>query len=130
MMSAELLAAAREIMRRADPVTAGLWPRAAALLGRQALEGALEDLWRRKRVDLAECPARIQLLCLPAYLGDAALAARASYAWASLSHACHHRAYDLAPTATELTGWLQCVADLVDGAAAPPGGGRPNPPEA
>jgi hypothetical protein len=126
MTPAELLAAAREIMRRADPITAGLWPRAAALLGRQALEGALEDLWRRKRVDLAGCPARIQLLCLPTYLGDAGLAARAAYAWAFLSHACHHRAYDLAPTATELTGWLQGVADLVDAAAAPPGEGRPS----
>jgi hypothetical protein len=114
MTPEELLSAAREIMGRADPVTTGLWPRAAALLGRQALEAALEDLWRRKRVNLARCPGRIQLLCLPTYLGDAALAGRAAHAWAALSHACHYRAYDLAPTASELDGWLQVVGALVD----------------
>jgi hypothetical protein len=118
MTPADLLGAARELIRRPDAATAGLWPRAAALLGRQALEGALEDLWRRKRLDLVESSARVQLLCLPTYLGDAALAARASHAWAALSHACHHRAYDLAPTATELTSWLDVVADVV---AATPG---------
>ena len=113
MTPAELLAAARELMHRPDPVTAGLWPRAAALLGRQALEAALDDLWQRKRLDLASCPGRIQLLCLPTYLGDPALAARAAHAWSSLSHACHHRAYELGPSATELGAWFQVVADVV-----------------
>jgi hypothetical protein len=105
-------------MDRADPVTAGLWPRAAALLGRQALEAALADLWRRKRLNLAACPGRIQLLCLPTYLGDAALAGRAAHAWAALSHACHYRTYELAPTATELGAWLDVVAEFVDGDAS------------
>jgi hypothetical protein len=128
MTPAELLGAARELMDRPDPVTVGLWPRAAALLGRQALEAALDDLWRRKRLDLAACPGRIQLLCLPTDLGDPALAVRAAHAWAALSHACHHRAYELAPTATELTGWLQAVADLVAAVPAAPGGGASGPP--
>jgi hypothetical protein len=114
MTPAELLAAAREIMLRADPVTAGLWPRAAALLGRQALEAAVEDLWRRKRIDLARCPRRIQFLCLPTYLGDAALARRAAHAWAALSHACHYRAYELAPTVDELDTWFGPVTELVN----------------
>jgi hypothetical protein len=117
MTPVELLEAARELMIRADPATAGLWPRAAALLGRQALEAALDALWRRKRLDLASCPARIQLLCLPTYLGNAALAARAAHAWSALSHACHHRAYDLAPTAAELAAWLDAVAEVVAGSA-------------
>jgi hypothetical protein len=128
MTPAELLGAARELISRADPVTAGLWPRAAALLGRQALEAVLADLWQRKRLALDSCPGRIQLLCLPTYLGDAALAARTAHAWVSLSHACHHRAYELAPTATELTGWLQVVADLVAAVPAAPGGGGSGPP--
>lgn len=114
MTPAEILAAAREVMHRPDPVTAGLWPRAAALLGRQALEAALDDLWQRKRLDLASCPCRIQLLCLPTYLGDSALAARAARAWSALSDACHHRAYELGPTAAELRAWLDVVGDVVD----------------
>jgi hypothetical protein len=113
MTPVELLAAARELMTRAEPATAGLWPRAAALLGRQALEAALDDLWGRKHLDLASCPMRIQLLCLPTYLGNAALAARAAHAWSSLSHACHHRDYELAPTALELATWLDVVAEIV-----------------
>jgi hypothetical protein len=115
-------------MDRADPVTAGLWPRAAALLGRQALEGALEDLWQRKGIDLAWCPGRIQLLCLPTYLGDACLAARAAHSWSALSHACHHRTYDLAPTATELMAWLDAVAALVTAVSPFPGPGEAIPP--
>ena len=35
----EIVKAARDLMERTDPATAGLWPRATALLGRQALEG-------------------------------------------------------------------------------------------
>jgi hypothetical protein len=100
-------------MNRPDPLTAGLWPRTAALLGRQALEAVLDELWRRKRLDLASCPTRIQLLCLPTYLGNAPLAARVAHAWASLSHACHHRGYDLAPTAGELKTSLAIVEELL-----------------
>jgi hypothetical protein len=118
----ELLAAAREVMGREQPVTAGLWPRASALLGRQALEEAMEELWHRKRLDLAWCPVRSQLLCLPEYLSDRDVARRAAYAWSALSHACHHRPYELAPTAPELAGWLDLVGqviDAVDGARPP-----------
>ena len=35
----DLVAAARDLLERADPMTAGIWPRATALLTRQALEG-------------------------------------------------------------------------------------------
>ena len=36
----ELLAAARALMQRPDAAAAGIWPRAAALLARQAIEAA------------------------------------------------------------------------------------------
>jgi hypothetical protein len=108
-----LLAAARELIRRTDPTTVGLWPRASALLGRQALELALDEVWRRKRPELAGCPTRIQLLCLGEHLPDPEVAKRAAYAWAALSRVCHHRSYALAPTAAELTGWLDLVDEVL-----------------
>ena len=45
MTPEELLAAARRLVERPDAVTAGVWPRAAALLARQALEVAMAALW-------------------------------------------------------------------------------------
>jgi hypothetical protein len=123
----DLLAAARELLRRRDPVTAGLWPRASALLGRQALEAALQDLWRRKDLDLARCTTRAQLLCLLAYLPDPAVGRRAAHAWAALSRACHHRGYEGAPTAPELAAWLEAVGDLVAASGPPVGGGGQDP---
>ena len=65
---------------------------------------------------------RSQLLCLTAYL-DPGSASRAAYVFAALSHACHYHPYELAPTATELTGWLdqsaQIVTQLQTATAAP-----------
>jgi hypothetical protein len=116
----DLVAAARGLLRRPDPATAGLWPRAAALLARQALEAALGELWRRKRLELADCPMRVQLLCLRDYLADRGAARGAAHAWAALSRACHQRPYELAPTAGELAGWLEAVETVV--AATMPGG--------
>ena len=67
---AEVLTAARNLMERTDQATAGLWPRATALLARHALEGALDDFWRVRAPGMEHCSARAQLLCLTHYLGD------------------------------------------------------------
>jgi hypothetical protein len=104
---------ARGLLRRADPLTAGLWPRAAALLGGQALESSVARLWSRQGLDFQGCPMRAQLICLRTYLGDAELAARAGHAWSALRRASHHHAYELAPTAAELQAWLGVVDELV-----------------
>jgi hypothetical protein len=110
----DLLAAARRLVDRSDATTAGVWPRTAALLARQALEQAMKALWaaRPQAIGLADCPMRSQLLCLTAFL-DQDTATRASYLSAALSRACHYHPYELAPTATELTRWLNETADLV-----------------
>jgi hypothetical protein len=92
----------------------GLWPRAAALLGHRALESAVERVWRRRRLELAGCAKRVQIICLRTYLGDAELAARAGHAWTALRRACHHHPYELAPTAPELRAWLAVVEELVE----------------
>jgi hypothetical protein len=109
----ELLAAAQRLVERPD-ATAGVWPRAAALLARQALELALAGLWaaRPAAAGLDRSSMRSQLLCLTAYL-DPDTAARVAYLCAALSRACHYHLYELAPTATELTRWLNETADLV-----------------
>jgi hypothetical protein len=110
----ELLAAANDLMQRPDTLITGIWPCAAALLARQALEAAMSELWAAKRqgAEMSRCTMRSQLLCLTAYL-DPGTARRAAYLFAALSRACHYHPYELAPTAAELTSWLGQAAQLV-----------------
>lgn len=109
----EVLRAAHGLLKRADPATAGLWPRASALLARQSLESTLLRLWERRSLDLQGCSIRAQLICLRTYLDDRDLAARAGHAWSALQGACHHHPYELAPTAAELAGWFAVVDELI-----------------
>jgi hypothetical protein len=116
----DLLEAADGLLGRAEPATAGLWPRASAILGLEALEASLQRLWTCRGLDLRGCTMRAQLICLRKYLDDGGLAARAGHAWSALSRACHHHAYELAPTAAELRSWLSVVVELVDAVDRPP----------
>ena len=90
----------------------GIWPRAAAILGRQALEIALDQLWSYAAPGVENAPVRAQLTCLTEYI-DARLASRVRYTWHGLSAACHHHLYELPPTASELEGWLADVEALI-----------------
>ena len=112
-LAIHLLNLARSIMRvpRADLV--GTWPRASAILGRQALEIALDQLWARVAPGVENASGRAQLVCLPEYV-DAELTSRVRYSWHALSAACHHHAYELPPVASELNGWLDDVEALID----------------
>jgi hypothetical protein len=128
MTPRDLLTAARALMQRPDASTAGIWPRAAALLARQAVEAAMGELWAAKRqtAGLSGSPMRSQLLCLTAYL-DRGTASHAAYLLAALSQACHYHAYELAPTAAELASWLDETAQLVtriEEASSAPAGQR------
>ena len=109
----DLLGMARRVLGRADPQTAGLWPRASAFLGCRAIEATVHGLWERRTLPLRGCPMRVQLIFLRTYLGDADLAARTGHTWSALNRACHHHAYELAPTAAELQGWLSVVEELI-----------------
>lgn len=111
-----LLELADGLLRRADPTTAGLWPRVAALLALGALEAGLRGLWQRRGLALQGCSMRTQLICLRSFLGDASLAARTSHASSALRRACHHHPYELAPTAAELEAWFAVVRELVEAA--------------
>jgi len=109
-----LVSAARDLIHIDDPETAGLWPRAAALLARQAIETAMEDLWRLSAPGLEDTSAKCQLLCLAHFLGDPDLAGRVHATWHGLTRSCHIQVYELAPTAAELEGWLETVWALAD----------------
>ena len=108
--AAGLVAIARQLVARSDAKTAGVWPRAAALLGRQAMETGLDEWWRAKGIPLDACTTHAQLLCLSTYLKDDDTAGQLRYAWSALTRACHHHPYELPPATAELEGWLATVA--------------------
>ena len=109
-----LVSAARDLIRVDDPMTAGLWPRAASLLARQGLELAMAQLWEVTAPGLERTSTRCQLLCVGDMLNDRELGGRTTLTWHSLSNACHHRVYELPPTAGELNSALETVWDLAE----------------
>ncbi|MFZ0918627.1 MAG: hypothetical protein WAN83_00910 [Candidatus Dormiibacterota bacterium] len=110
----ELVSAARDLIRDDAAATAGLWPRAAALLARQGLELAMARLWEVTAPGLERTSTRCQLLCVGDMLNNRELGGRATLTWYSLSNACHHRVYELPPTASELNLALETVWDLAE----------------
>ncbi len=109
----DLVSAARDLTRIEEGAT-GLWPRAAALLGRQALEAAMERLWSVTAPGLERTSGRCQVLCVGPLLNDADLGGRVAVVWHRLSDACHHQVYELAPTAGELSRALETVWELAE----------------
>jgi cytochrome c5 len=103
---------ARDLLSRADPATAGLWPRAAALLIRQALEEAVDAYWTMRQVPLESVSTQTQLVCLRMMTADGAAPAQLHETWGALSRACHHHPYELAPTVEELAAWIDVVEDF------------------
>ncbi len=114
MTARELLTAARDLVERRDEDLAGLWPRAAALAARRALEEGLDALWAARAPGLERASARAQLACLPSYLQPRELADDVAYAWTVLSDACHHHPYEVGPTAQELRVRMDVVERLLD----------------
>jgi hypothetical protein len=102
------------MVERPAATTAGVWQRAAALLARQGLEVALKTYWSAKSSGTEDASMRAQLLCLEAMFGDKDVARRAHAAWGALSRACHHHAYELAPTSEELLAWCEDVEAVIE----------------
>lgn len=98
---AKVLATARLVLSVDDNELTSARARGAALLARQALEGALADYWRLHVPGLEEQNMRAQLNCARVYLPDDCYGTL-SYTWHGLSHATHHRPYELDPTVGEL----------------------------
>lgn len=113
-LSGRLVEWARAVLTHPELGVVGAWPRAAALLGRQALEEGIDDFWGRNLPNMKRASRTTQLACLDQYLGDSDLVNGVRIAWAALSRACHHHAYELSPTAPELDHWLATVESLVE----------------
>lgn len=88
--------------------TAKAHPRAAAFLIRRALEEHLDTYVCRNRPALAHCSMLAKSIWLAQHL-DSALAGRLAAVWHSLSRACHHQQYAMAPTVAEILSWRDDV---------------------
>lgn len=110
MTPGQMLGAAEDLLAAPGRSAVGGWPRAVALLARQALEKAIDEFWVRSAVTapVRACSMKTQLLCLPSY-ADPVLAREVSYTWSALSSACHTHAYELAPISAELRSWIASV---------------------
>ena len=117
-MSDELLKAARRLIE--EPDTGGVWPRATAILARQALEGALDRMWADSLPGMEEASRSTQMACIGHVISDKTLIAEVRSAWSSLSRACHHHHYELGPTAAELERWILQTEHLVRTLKVPP----------
>ncbi|HJN76220.1 MAG TPA: hypothetical protein QGF58_19990 [Myxococcota bacterium] len=100
------------------------WVRAVCLLTRQALEQEL-----RERVEVlvpgaGKGTVTLQLITLRVRgdgLGDAWSIA---WTWNALSQACHHKGYELHPSAEQVRGWMNSVEAFL---RAPTSSGTPCP---
>lgn len=86
--------------------------RVAAFLIRQALEEVVHAQCELL-IHRLDHPVRMQSRLTVLYLfASAEVATTAAYAWFALSRACHHHAYELGPTASELRHLLGLVQGL------------------
>lgn len=87
--------------------------RAAAWVGRSALEETLAKLVEARGLSVGDANTRSVLGCIDAlYADDDRIASTAQYAWEVLSRAAHQHAYDLSPTHDEVAAMLALVAEL------------------
>ncbi len=112
-MTTDLIRYARRLIKRREGPE-GVWPRAAALLTRQALEDSMDRLWEATYPGAKSASRATQLACLGLMFADKRLVSDVRSAWASLSRACHHHHYELGPTAAELERWILQTEHLVD----------------
>lgn len=107
--AAELLDWARRSASSPGRVWGRSWARVSAFLARTALERTLRDFWADALTGMGWAPTSVQLLCLPTYLAEPALARDLYDTWAQLSRACHAHPYELPPTIGELERWIGVV---------------------
>ena len=79
-----LLEAANGVLNRPELGLGGAWPRAVALLGRQALEEGLDQFWESEFGQMKGANRRTQTLCLGLFLRNPELSDGIKEAWASL----------------------------------------------
>lgn len=113
MKAEQLLWHAKEILDGGAMPARPQRMRIAAFLIRQALEEAVNSHCDRLVVHL-DHPVTMRSRLTVLHLFDQSGAAGiAEYTWNALSRACHHHAYELAPTASELQHLHALVKQLV-----------------
>jgi len=108
-----LLAWARAVAAHPELGLQGTWPRAAALLGRQALEEGLDGFWMRQLPEMREATRATQLACFERFVRTGTSFSAYAPPGRRSSRACHHHPYALAPTAHELEHWFSSVDELL-----------------
>jgi hypothetical protein len=109
----DLLTEAQRMLDEATTATVAVWPRAVALLTRQALEDALRSYWAERAPGVERLTMRAQLTCLRAYMTSPELVRDVTFTWHALSRATHHHAYELDPTREELSSLVTTTRRLV-----------------
>lgn len=86
--------------------------RGACWLARAALEDAVRELLHVRRFHPGDASMRVQLACLESAYDEmpTSPAITARHAWAGLSEASHHHAYELAPTVSEVGHLIDLVS--------------------
>lgn len=112
MTTATALDQARAVLDGQTPAPRGQQTRLAAFLGRQALEDIVDSMCAKENRSLRHpVTMRSRLTALRMIYGPE-IARAAEVAWIGLSGACHHHAYELAPTVTEMGHLIDIVATL------------------
>lgn len=115
MTPSERLDVAQGLLERSGEAMAGLWPRACAVLVRQALEGAVDAVLRERVPGGQAASWRVKFLCLGRAIGDEGKARELGYVWGRLSEVLHRGGGGLAASEVQLWGWVEVVRGVVDG---------------
>ncbi|MDR7304213.1 hypothetical protein [Haloactinomyces albus] len=110
-LPARLLVGARAVLEGTTSIPRHRAPRAAAFLGRQALEDITRALCRAENTPADAATMRTRLILLRARMSSS-VAENLQAAWYGLSRACHHHAFELSPTETEIRRLVELVASL------------------
>lgn len=117
-MTSNLLSQSRHLLLQTGG-SRGIWTRASVLLARQALEEILDRLWSGTFADMKETKRITQFRCLKYLTADPRIplnpvvVENAHFAWSTLSRACHHQEYELAPSISEIGLLIDHVEQFV-----------------
>lgn len=108
---ARLLSSAQAILDGTIAMPHHQAPRAAAFLARQGLEDLALVLCVRHGIHSGMETMGARLIVLRERV-DRTTADKLERAWAGLSRACHHHAFELPPTASEVRGLIELVTSI------------------
>jgi hypothetical protein len=120
-MTSTALDNARAVLDGRTPVPPGQQARLAAFLGRQALEDVVDSICEKEDRSLHHPVTMRSRLTVLEIVHGPEVARAAEVAWIGLSDACHHHAYELAPTAAEVSHLIDIVATLLPQQEGPTG---------